>query len=243
MSWRLSLKSFERSVQCLFDSIRSAATITFIVGSGRIRLKSGSIAADSIECPPDYFRSLSMHDSGGEKPEQQTMTNAVKNQLHADEQSAETTPAEHKSGTSSEASAPTRLPNETTMPTTSSSKRVLIVDDELFILEIMEIMLSRMGYCVDSTASSENALAMLDNAAEPYDLILADLTMPEMTGPQLARHVRRRYPAIPMILVTGLDVGGPDQPDETTLFDAVLTKPVSFANLKTAVRRILALRP
>jgi CheY-like chemotaxis protein len=181
-----------------------------------------------------------MHDSYGEVLEQQTMINAVKIQSHKDEQSGETKPAEHTFGTLAETSAPTRLSNETTMPKTSTKKRVLIVDDELFILEIMDIMLTRMGYCVDSTASSENALAMLDKAAEPYDLILADLTMPEMTGPQLAMHVRRRYPGIPMILITGLDVDGPDQPDQTTLFDAVLTKPVSFANLETAVRRILA---
>lgn len=167
------------------------------------------------------------------------MTNAMQDQAHADEQTGKTISGRYVSGTWIKGSIPSRPADKATIPPTASNKRILIVDDELFILEILEIMLSRMGYWVDTTTSSENALVMLDDTAGSYHLILADLTMPQMTGLQLARQIRRRHPGIPMILITGLDIDGPDQPDEISLFDAVLTKPVPFADLAEVVRQIL----
>jgi CheY-like chemotaxis protein len=100
--------------------------------------------------------------------------------------------------------------------------RVLLVDDDLEVREIARAMLEEMGALVIEAAAAHDAVLMV--RTEPgIDLVLADYTMPHMTGVELAEQVATLLPGVPVVLMTGYSV--------TTLGDispavrAVLQKP------------------
>jgi PAS domain S-box-containing protein len=138
-----------------------------------------------------------------------------------------------------EDSIPVGQVDEPEFPKAAANERILVVDDEAFHLEIINEMLSDLRYRVDTADSGQKALAMLHDAAEPYDLIIADMAMPKMTGRQLAEQARRLYPGIPFVLITGLKVDGLGQQEESPIFNAVLLKPILFADLATTLHNLL----
>lgn len=138
-----------------------------------------------------------------------------------------------------EDSIPVGKTDDPELPKAAANERILVVDDEAFILEMMSDMLSDLRYRVDTADSGQKALALLQDTAEPYDLIIADLTMPKMTGRQLAEQARRLYPGIPVVLITGLRVDASGKQEELSIFNAVLLKPILFADLATTLHQIL----
>ena len=88
--------------------------------------------------------------------------------------------------------------------------RILVVDDEPSIREISEVLLVKKGYEVRTAGDGFEALVELRRALP--DVIISDLTMPNMSGFELLSIVRRRFPQIPIIVIsaafTGLAPGG-----------------------------------
>ena len=83
------------------------------------------------------------------------------------------------------------------------TEHILFVDDEQVLVNIGTSQLESLGYTVSSRTSSTEALALFKNKPESFDLIITDMTMPEMTGDQLAKEIKRIRPEIPVILCTG----------------------------------------
>jgi signal transduction histidine kinase len=110
--------------------------------------------------------------------------------------------------------------------------RVLLVDDNPEIAAVLEQTLLSIGCSVVCHESAEAALQWLD-ANSPPDLVLTDIVMPgHWNGLDLARHVRKRYPHVPVIVMTGYS----DQMDEiVTLGVPVLAKPFSPQALVAAM--------
>nr|MBN2278410.1 sigma-54-dependent Fis family transcriptional regulator [candidate division Zixibacteria bacterium] len=79
-------------------------------------------------------------------------------------------------------------------------RRILVVDDEQSMCDFMEIMLTKEGYQVDTTISSMQAIQQA--AASNYDLIVADMMMPEMSGLELLKKVKRGRPEQDFIVMT-----------------------------------------
>jgi CheY-like chemotaxis protein len=79
--------------------------------------------------------------------------------------------------------------------------RILVVDDEASIRESMEMLLTAEGYKVRTATDGFDALLQL--RIELSDLIVSDLNMPQMSGFELLSVIRRRYPEIPVIAVSG----------------------------------------
>lgn len=79
--------------------------------------------------------------------------------------------------------------------------RILVVDDEEFVREPLAEALCRLGFAADSAASVDEALALLDR--QDYTLVFCDLVMPDASGFSLLEVVRDRYPAMPVIVLTG----------------------------------------
>jgi CheY-like chemotaxis protein len=79
--------------------------------------------------------------------------------------------------------------------------RILVVDDEASIRESMEMLLTAEGYEVRTATNGFDALLQL--RIELSDLIVSDLNMPQMSGFELLSVIRRRYPEIPVIAVSG----------------------------------------
>ncbi len=125
-----------------------------------------------------------------------------------------------------------------TMVMPTGTERILFVDDELTLTEIVKKMLERLGYEVVAKSSSVEALAAFQAQPESFDLIIADQTMPHITGVALAHEISRIRPDLPIILCTGMvDVQKLDK--KAAGITEILTKPVTIAKLAQVVRQTL----
>ena len=116
--------------------------------------------------------------------------------------------------------------------------RILVVDDDESIRQIVRLCLTDEGYEVSEAANGEDALEVL--AETPHDLILLDLRMPVMDGWEFARRYRQwPGPHVPIVaFVAALNV---QQEVEGLDSVAILSKPFDLEDLLTAVRSQLPL--
>jgi putative nucleotidyltransferase with HDIG domain len=119
-----------------------------------------------------------------------------------------------------------------------AQERILVVDDEESIREIVASMLNGANYQCRQAPSGKEALARLDSGEE-FDLMLTDLMMPEMDGSGLLERTKERYPDMPVVMVTAVH-------DIKVALDAIrdgaydyLTKPFEREQLLATVRRAL----
>jgi CheY-like chemotaxis protein len=113
--------------------------------------------------------------------------------------------------------------------------RVLVIDDEPTILELVEMFLEDPRY--ELTLAENGAVGLRHFESAPFDLVISDRVMPEMTGDELAAEIRSRAPEMPIILITGQH-GGPHV--DTTNFDAFVPKPFTKTQLLAAMEDVLA---
>ena len=121
-----------------------------------------------------------------------------------------------------------------------SGRRILFVDDDRWIVHAIGRHLSRAGYHVVAETSALRALEHLIDQTRGVDLLVSDLTMPEMNGRELAIHARRLRSGLPVLHISGNPagtVGWDDEPDEQAHF---LVKPFTGPELDAKIRSILA---
>jgi DNA-binding response OmpR family regulator len=89
-------------------------------------------------------------------------------------------------------------------PPLEMRKRLLVVDDELPILKLVTRILATDNYDVSSASSGDEAARMIEAPGYPgVDLLVTDLMMPGLNGRELAMIVRRRFPSVRVLYVTG----------------------------------------
>jgi PAS domain S-box-containing protein len=116
-------------------------------------------------------------------------------------------------------------------------KRVLVVDDNATNREIVSRQVRAWSMAPVTAELPSAALALLD-AGETFDVAVLDLAMPEMDGVSLAREIRGRAPALPLVLLTSL--GRLPEARTATEFDAQLAKPLKASQLYNALIEVLA---
>ena len=117
--------------------------------------------------------------------------------------------------------------------------RILVVDDDADVRELIELALGSQNHEVDSVDSGRAALERL--AQHAYDLIVCDLHMPDRDGPTVYRALARRPPPRPAIVfVTGYADAGPYEEFLRTAPVPVLGKPFDINALREVVRRMLS---
>src|SRR6185436_4667910 len=94
------------------------------------------------------------------------------------------------------------LPDKTSGGTMAPTARVLIVDDELPIRMLLARMVKNWGYAVRHCESAVEVLDVM--AAEPADILLCDVAMPEYDGLRLTTDVHARWPRTAIIMCTGM---------------------------------------
>ena len=105
---------------------------------------------------------------------------------------------------------------------TGDPKRILIVDDNKMGLSARRSVLEAVGHNVATAVSGVEALELF-KAGAPFDLVVTDFKMPKMTGVELIAEIRKDYPSIPIILISGFtDTLGLNEAN--TQADAVLQK-------------------
>jgi DNA-binding NtrC family response regulator len=115
--------------------------------------------------------------------------------------------------------------------------RILIVDDEPLVLEVLSDVLEREGFRVSRAPEAEEALAKLDQ--EPHALVLCDIRMPGMDGFELLKEIRRGHPGIDVIMMTGF--GSLDGAIDAMTLGAAdyLIKPLKPKEIVARIRSIL----
>jgi signal transduction histidine kinase len=124
-------------------------------------------------------------------------------------------------------------------PLPTGTERILFVDDEAAITEIGKRILEQLGYSVDIRTSSTEALALFKAKPEDFDLLLTDMTMPDLTGDRLAVEVMTIRPDLPVILCTGYSKKVSEETAATLGIKAFVYKPVVKADLAKTVRKVL----
>lgn len=124
------------------------------------------------------------------------------------------------------------------MTTTKKSYRALIVDDDEDSRDLMESALSMAGFVCSAAPHAEAAVEVI--AASRPDAIVTDLTLPEMSGEELARFIRSQNHLTPILLVatSGRDMASFDR----SLFDIVSGKPVDIDSLVASMNALFESR-
>ncbi|HUN79316.1 MAG TPA: ATP-binding protein [Solirubrobacteraceae bacterium] len=130
---------------------------------------------------------------------------------------------------------PARERAEPTVTRSAASRTILLVEDEHALREVTARILSQAGYRVLSAANGPEALTVSREHSEPFDLLLTDVIMPQMAGPQLAELVRAEYPETRVMFMSGfaqpiLDTGGHLQ-DGMTLIEKPFSAPTLLARV------------
>ncbi len=127
--------------------------------------------------------------------------------------------------------------DEQALPT--GGERVLVVDDEPSIANMIGQILGRLGYNSVIRTSSVEALALFQSGPEHFDLVITDMTMPEMTGDVLTTEMIRTRPDIPVILCTGYSRKVTEETMKSVGVKAYTFKPIVKKELARIVRKVL----
>jgi signal transduction histidine kinase/ActR/RegA family two-component response regulator len=123
------------------------------------------------------------------------------------------------------------------------NERILLVDDEPQIVSVEKQMLERLGYRVTSATGSSEALEIFACQPDQFDLIITDMTMPQMTGDRLARKVWEIRPQLPVILCTGYNEMISEEKALAMGIRKFVLKPVDRDEMAVAIRSALGTSP
>ena len=119
------------------------------------------------------------------------------------------------------------------------NERILLVDDEESIAKLEKQMLDRLGYKVTSRLHSVEALEAFRANPSSYDLVVTDMSMPNISGDELARKIKSIRSDVPIIICTGFSERIHVDSFEQIGIDALLMKPIIKSELAKVVRKVL----
>jgi PAS domain S-box-containing protein len=119
------------------------------------------------------------------------------------------------------------------------NERILFVDDEKSLARLGKQMLERLGYEVDSRTSPLETLTAFRDHPDKFDLVITDMTMPQMLGDVLAKQVMEIRPGIPVILCTGFSYRIDEEKASAMGIKGFIMKPLAMRELAKTVREIL----
>ena len=123
--------------------------------------------------------------------------------------------------------------------TAGGSESILLVDDEPQIVNLLQVMLSSMGYRVSAYTDSVEAVRAFEANPREFNLVLTDMTMPGITGQELARRVLHVRPELPVVLATGFSERINEEKARRIGIRKFLYKPILRQDLAQALREAL----
>jgi len=125
-------------------------------------------------------------------------------------------------------------------PLPVGSGNILVVDDEEIITAMLQAILQGLGYQTTLSNNSLEALSLIEKNPGLFDLIITDMTMPHLTGLELAQKILALKVNLPIILCTGFSELINKEQAHAIGIRAYLTKPVSVRELAMTVHQIIA---
>ena len=124
-------------------------------------------------------------------------------------------------------------------PIRGGAERILLVDDEEGVARMMKVMLKRLGYSVTAQTNCLDSLRVFRNNPASFDLVISDMTMPNMNGLQFADKIRNIRPEIPIIICTGFSDQINEEKCQALGIQGLVKKPVITQEMATAIRAVL----
>jgi len=121
----------------------------------------------------------------------------------------------------------------------SGNERILVVEDEESVRSFALEVLRRQGYQVDAAVDGVDAIERLDALENPVDLILTDVIMPRMNGPELAAKVSERWPGTKILFMSGYTASYIEARGLLSGGHPILIKPFRTEDLASRVRELL----
>ena len=141
--------------------------------------------------------------------------------------------ASERTGAEPEAAA------EAPRPSNAGTETILVVEDDDEVRAFLRRALQRHGYSVLETNNAGEALLLCEQHEGKIDLLLTDVVMPRMTGPQLAARLRALRPDMRIIYISGYSEERIDGPEYAAIRDGFIAKPMSVDALLQCVRSVL----
>ncbi|NNL43552.1 MAG: response regulator, partial [Desulfobacterales bacterium] len=128
---------------------------------------------------------------------------------------------------------------EDDLPIQTGKEHILLVDDQQLIVDMERKMLERLGYRVTARTSSTEALEAFRMQPDKFDLVITDMTMPNMTGGKLAEEMIKIRSDILVILCTGFSEIMSKEKAAAIGIKGFLMKPVVMKDLSRIIREVL----
>lgn len=122
-------------------------------------------------------------------------------------------------------------------PLTSRKLSILVVDDEIWIRQVLARMLQTKGHAVEVAADGQTALALF--RARPFDLVIVDLAMPTMNGNEIAVVIKQIRPKTPVIMLTGYGDMIAESGAKPPAVDFLLGKPMTLDDIHKAIAHVI----
>jgi PAS domain S-box-containing protein len=120
----------------------------------------------------------------------------------------------------------------------AKAANVLVVDDDERVREALVGMLSSAGHRTDYAANGREALAKMER--DRFELVFTDLSMPGMDGWAVAGEIRRRWPGVKIVLITGYAVPPETVTNNRELVNDVIFKPIRFDDISATLSEVLS---
>ncbi|MFZ5569741.1 MAG: PAS domain-containing hybrid sensor histidine kinase/response regulator [Thermodesulfobacteriota bacterium] len=133
--------------------------------------------------------------------------------------------------------APAMVASRKQVPT--GNKRILFADDESALLDATQRMLERIGYRVTGVQNGGDAYKIFEGNPDDFDLIITDMTMPYMTGVELAEAILRLRPNMPIILCTGFNERITPEIAKSIGIREYMTKPYALQEIAETIQQVL----
>lgn len=116
-------------------------------------------------------------------------------------------------------------------------KRALIIDDEDALRVVIAEVLDMVNIETVSLSSGVEALKFAANSSDPFDIMIIDMYMPDMTGEETYQKLQEFYPGCPVLFISGLDSSKEkERMDKNKLF---LKKPFTIIDLQNAIKELI----
>ena len=121
----------------------------------------------------------------------------------------------------------------------TGDERILFIDDEISIVKMGRQILERLGYKPEIRTNPVEALELFRSNPDRFDLVITDMTMPQMTGDKLAEEVMTIRPDMPVILCTGFSEIIDEEKARETGIKAFVMKPIVMSEIANTIRKVL----
>jgi CheY-like chemotaxis protein len=117
------------------------------------------------------------------------------------------------------------------------SKSILIVDDNPNMSSLLSEMLEVFDYKSERADDGNEALGKLDQGE--FAMVITDMRMPNMTGLELMRKVKSKFPKMPVVLISGYSVSEEDKGEDAVKPDGFLAKPFMMSDIEELLNSLL----